>query len=442
MATISAFRGVRYNPIRAGNLSQVVSQPYDRIGPELQQQYYDLHANNVVRLIKGKEYADDQPDNNVYSRAHDTYRDWLAEGILLRDGMPSLYAYRQTFSLPDGQELTRKAFLTAFQLAEFEQGIVLPHERTLSGPKVDRLNLLRATAANFELIFMLYPDPQGRTDALLDTAIGNQPAAVDVRELFEKDVRQQLWVVDAADIVAAVRDEMSAKVGLIIADGHHRYETALNYRNEMRQKHPDAPANAVFNYCLVSMVSMDDPGLVILPTHRLIHSYTIKTPAEILAAAGVEYFQVTPMAGRAALEAALAQATPGDRRLGFYDGHYSLLQLKSPAVMDQVMSDRAPEWRQLDVSILHELLIERVMGITKKQVEAKEHIDYFRDLDQALAQVDAGEAVCVFILNPTRIGEVKACSDRGEKMPQKSTDFYPKMISGLVMLDVDRNERL
>jgi uncharacterized protein (DUF1015 family) len=441
MATIAAFRGVRYNPIRVGNLSHVISQPYDRIGPELQQQYYDLHADNVVRLIKGKEFADDQADNSVYTRARDTYRNWLAEGVLQRDAVPSLYAYRQTFTLPNGQELTRKAFLTAFQLAEFERGIVLPHERTLSGPKVDRLNLLRATAVNFELIFMLYPDPAGRIDALLDTAIGNEPAAADVRELFEKDVRQQMWVVDAPDVVAAIREEMAPKLGLIIADGHHRYETAINYRNEMRVKYPDAPANAAFNYCLVSLVSMDDPGLVILPTHRLIHDYTAKTPAEILSAAE-ESFAVTPMAGRAALEEALGQAIEAQRRIGFYDGRYYLLELKSPAAMNQVAPERAAEWRQLDVSILHELLIERAMGISKQQVEAKTHIDYFRDLDQALARVDSGEAVCVFILNPTRIGEVKACSDRGEKMPQKSTDFYPKMISGLVMLDVDQNERL
>lgn len=442
MATIAAFRGIRYHPARVTDLSQAISQPYDRIGPDLQQQYYDLHANNVVRLIKGKELADDGPEHNVYTRARGHYQDWIESGVLLRDGAPSLYAYRQTFTLPDGQELTRKAFLTAFHLAEFEQGIVLPHERTLSGPKVDRLNLLRATAVNFELIFMLYPDPQGRIDALLDAAIGSEPAAADVRELFEKDVRQRMWVVSAPDAVAAIREEMAAKMGLIIADGHHRYETALNYRNEMRRQFPDAPANAGFNYCLVSMVSMDDPGLVILPTHRLIHNYTAKTPAEILAAAGAEYFEVTPMANRAALETALAQATADDRRLGFYDGRYTLLMLKSPAFMDRLVPDRAPEWRRLDVSILHELLIERVMGISKQQVEAKTHIDYFRNLDEAVAQVDAGQAVCVFILNPTRIGEVKACSDRGEKMPQKSTDFYPKMISGLVMLDVGHNERL
>jgi uncharacterized protein (DUF1015 family) len=441
MATIAAFRGIRYNPNKVGDLGKVVSQPYDRIGPDLQEEYYNLHPYNVTRLIKGKDFEDDQPDHNVYTRAGDYYRTWLDAGYLLPETRPALYVYRQTFTLPDGQQRTRKAFLAAFQLAEFEEGIVLPHERTLSGPKVDRLNLLRATALNFELIFMLYPDPQRRIDSLFDGAIGSRPADVDVHELFEKDVRQQMWVVTAPDVLVAVAGEMSAKAGLIIADGHHRYETALNYRAEMRHKHPKASARAAFNYALVSMVSMDDPGLAILPTHRLIHDYTAKAPGQILADAA-EYFEVTPQPGREALEAALSLATADDRRIGFYDGSYHLLRLKSAETMDRIVPDRAPEWRQLDVSILHELVIERVMGISKKQVEAKTYLDYFRDLDQALAEVDAGHATCVFILNPTRIVEVKACSDKGEKMPQKSTDFYPKMISGLVMLDVGANERL
>jgi uncharacterized protein (DUF1015 family) len=441
MATIAAFRGIRYNQNKAGDLSKVVSQPYDRIGTDLQDSYYNLHPYNVTRLIKGKEYGDDHSGHNVYTRAGDYYRTWLDAGYLLPETQPALYVYRQTFTLPGGQQLTRSAFVTAFQLAEFAEGIVLPHERTLSGPKVDRLNLLRATAVNFELIFMLYPDPLRRIDALFDKAVGGRPPDVDVHELFEQDVRQQMWVFTQPDVLAAVVAEMSPKTGLIIADGHHRYETALNYQAEMRQKHPKASPRAAFNYALVSMVSMDDPGLVILPTHRLIHDYANKTSAQILAGAA-DYFEVTSLPDRQALQAALSLATADDRRIGFYDGGYHLLRLKSPAIMAQVVLDRATEWCRLDVSILHELAIERVMGISKAQVEAKTYLDYFRDLDQALGEVDAGRATCLFILNPTRIVEVKACSDKGEKMPQKSTDFYPKMISGLVMLDVGANEQL
>jgi uncharacterized protein (DUF1015 family) len=288
---------------------------------------------------------------------------------------------------------------------------------------------------------MLYPDPENQINALFDAAIAGRAPNADVRELFEKDVRQQLWVVTDRDVIASVVAEMASKRGLIIADGHHRYETALNYRAEMQDKHPGAPSNAAFNYRMVTLVSMDDPGLTILPTHRQMYSYTLKTTAEILDDAA-EYFSVAPMADRAALEAALAEASDTDRRIGFYDGRYYLLRLKGPEIMAQIVPDRVEEWRMLDVSILHELLIERVMGLSKEQVEAKENIDYHRDLDMAIDAVDKGEALCVFIMNPTRMAEVKACSDQGAKMPQKSTDFYPKVITGLVAMAVGAEERL
>lgn len=441
MAGIAPFRGIRYNAHKVGDLSKVVTQPYDRIGPELQEEYYALHPYNLVRLIQGRKHEDDTADQNVYTRAREYYQAWIDAGYLQREGKQALYVYHQTFTLPDGSQRTRKAFVAALRLVDFSEEIVLPHERTLSGPKIDRLNLMRATAFDFEQIFMLYPDAENRINALLDAATAGKAPDEDVEELFEKDVRQQLWVVDDADVVASVMGEMAPKTGLIIADGHHRYETALNYRNEMRAKHPEAPANAAFNWVMICFVSMDDPGLVILPTHRLIYGYKAKTTSQILDGAG-RYFEVTPLAGRDELEKALSQATGEDRRLGFYDGRYFLLRLISRVSMDELVPERAAEWRQLDVSILHELLIERVMGITKKQVEAKEHLDYYRNLDEALARVDSGEGTCVFILNPTRIGEVKACSDRGEKMPQKSTDFYPKMISGMVMMDIGLAERL
>jgi uncharacterized protein (DUF1015 family) len=441
MAKIAPFQGIRYNRHKVGDLSKVVTQPYDRVRYGLQDQYYDLHHYNIVRIIKGRAFDNDSAANNVYTRAHDFFRTWLDAGYLLRDPEPALYVYHQTFTLPDGAELTRKAFIAALELVEFSEGTVLPHERTLSGPKVDRLNLLRATETNFGQIFMLYPDAENRINAILDRAIAGRQADTDVRELFEKDVRQRVWVVTDPDAIAQVVNEMAPKQGLIIADGHHRYETALNFRAEMREKHPDAPADAAFNYRMVTLVSMDDPGLTILPTHRQIHAYTAKTTDQILAEAA-EYFAVTPMADRAALEGALAMASPTDRRIGFYDGRYYLLRLRDPETMAQIAPDRAEEWRMLDVSILHELLIERVMGISKEQIAAHENLDYHRDLDLALSHVDSGEALCVYIMNPTRMAEVRACSDQGAKMPQKSTDFYPKVITGLVAMTVGADERL
>jgi uncharacterized protein (DUF1015 family) len=377
----------------------------------------------------------------VYTRAGEYFHTWLDAGYLLRDPNPAFYVYHQTFALPDGTELTRRAFIAALELVEFEEGIVLPHERTLSGPKVDRLNLLRATNTNFGQIFMLYPDAENRINAIFDAAIAGRQPDTDVREMFEQDVRQQLWVVADPRVTAQVVAEMAPKQGLIIADGHHRYETALNFRAEMRQQYPDAPANAGFSFRMVTLVSLDDPGLTILPTHRLMHSYSAKTSAQLLSDAA-EYFEVLPMADREALDAAMTEGSATDRRIGFYDGGYHLLRFTDPEIMARLEPDRAEEWRMLDVTILHELLIERVMGISKEDVESKEKIDYYRDLEDAISEVDEGKAQCVFIMNPTRMSEVRACSEQGAKMPQKSTDFYPKVITGLTAMLVGKDERL
>jgi len=446
MATIRPFRGVRYNPARAPDLSAVVSQPYDRVRHGLQDKYYDLSPYNVVRIIKGKEQAGDGEDSNVYTRARDAYQSWLGEGILVREQSPALYVLHQTFTLPDGSTRTRKGLIAALELSRFDEGVVLPHERTHSGPKVDRLNLMRATAVNFGHVFMLYPGD--RINELLEAAI-EEPAldlskgqpGFELHELFEHDVVQQFWAVTDLEVIAAVVGEMAPKRNLIIADGHHRYETALNYRDEMRAAYPDAPPDAGFNCRMVTLVSMDDPGLVILPTHRLIHSYGRRSGQEALEQAQ-EYFEVTPVADRAALETSLSQAESSHPRFGFYDGAYAVLTLRDPAVLEGLLPDRAPDWRLLDVSVLHELFVERVLGIDKGAVERKENIEYLRDPQMGYDAVDQGEAEFLLVMNPTRMEQVQACTAAGEKMPQKSTDFFPKVISGLVMMPIGVKERL
>lgn len=438
MATIRPFRGVRYNPENIPDLSAVISQPYDRVRHGLQDKYYDLSPYSIVRIIKGKEKAGDGEGSNVYTRARDYYQSWLREGILMRENVPALYVLHQTFTLPDGSTRTRQGLIAALKLSRFDEGIVLPHEQTHSGPKVDRLNLLRTTAVNFGHIFMLYPG--NRINELLGTAIERQQG-FGLREMFEHDVLQQFWVVTDPGVKAAVVEEMAPKRSLIIADGHHRYETALNYRDEMRAKYPDAPPNAGFNYRMVALVSMDDPGLVILPTHRQVHSHERMSRAEVLERAK-EYFDVVSVGDQAALEAALAQAEPSHPRFGLYDGAYAVLTLRDPAVLEQLLPDRASDWRQLDVSVLHELFIERVLGIDQEAVERKESIDYLRDAQMGYDAVDRGEAELLLVMNPTRMDQVQACTAAGEKMPQKSTDFYPKVISGLVALPVAAEERL
>lgn len=438
MANVRPFRGVRYNPAKVPDLSTVVSQPYDRIEHGLQDRYYALSPYNVVRLVKGYERPGDSEGDNVYTRARDYFRLWLAEEALLREGEPALYVLQQTFRLPDGSTRTRQGLMVAFELTRFDEGIVLPHERTLSGPKVDRLNLMRATAVHFEHVFMLYPGND--VNPILAPVLERQQPA-ELRELYEKDVLQRFWTVTDPQVISAVVETLAPKRNLIIADGHHRYETTLNYRDEMRAKHPEAPKNAGFNYRLVTLVSMEDPGLVILPTHRLIHSYGRLRPDEALAKAR-EYFDVAPAADRQAMEAALSQADPQHPRAGFYDGTYSVLTLRDPGILDRLLPEHSPDWRLLDVSVIHELFIERVLGIDKGAVERKENIDYLRDAQIGYDAVDHKKAEFLLVLNPTRMEQVRACTAAGEKMPQKSTDFYPKVITGLVFLPVGAGERL
>ncbi|HEC34928.1 MAG TPA: DUF1015 domain-containing protein [Anaerolineae bacterium] len=438
MATIRPFRGVRYNPERIPDLSAVISQPYDRVRHGLQDKYYDLSPYNIVRIIKGKEQPGNGETENVYTRARDYYHTWLDKEVLIREQSPALYVLHQTFTLPDGSRRIRHGLIAALELTRFDEGVVLPHERTLSGPKIDRLNLLRATKVNFGHIFMLYPGDC--INELLGAAIEGQPG-LELRELLEHDVLQRFWIVTDPEVIQAVVEEMAPKRNLIIADGHHRYETALNYRDEMRAKCPDAPPNAGFNYRMVTLVSMEDPGLVILPTHRLVHSYGRMSREEVLKRAQ-EYFEVTPEADRATLEAALAKAEPQRPRFGFYDGTYTVLTLREPTVLAELLPHRAPDWRLLDVVILHELFIERVLGIDKAAVERKENLQYLRDAQMGYNAVDRGEAEFLLVMNPTRMDQVRACTAAGEKMPQKSTDFYPKVISGLVAMPVGKEERL
>lgn len=438
MAIIKPFRGVRYNLDRIGDPSTVISQPHDKV-QGLQEQYYSLSPYNVIRLIKGLEQPGDNEHNNVYTRARDTYRAWVREGILVREQVPAFYVLRQTFRLPDGSSRTRQALIAALELSRFDEGIILPHERTLRDSMVDRINLLRTAEMNFSSVFVLYPG--NRINELLASATA-QPPLFEAREMLEHDVVQQFWAVTDPQVITAIAEEMVPKRNLVIADGHHRYETSLAYRDEMRARYPDAPPNAGFNYRSVALVSMDDPGLVILPTHRLIHSPNSLRGAQALDRAK-EYFDVKPVPDRAALERAVqaARGTPCTC-FGFHDGTQAVLTLRDPGVMERLLPERSPAWRSLDTAVVHELFIERVLGIDKQAVAERNVVEFLRDPQQGYDAVDRGKADYFLLMNPTHIEQVRACSLAGERMPQKSTDFYPKIISGLVALPVGVEERL
>lgn len=442
MAIVKPFRGVRYNPDKVGALDKVVALPYDRITDELQETYYNLSEYNVVRMSLGKIFENDSEMENRYTRARAYFDQWLKENVLRRDGKPAYYAYSEEFTV-NGQTLARRGMIAMVGLVPFDEGTILPHERTLSGPKVDRLHLLRAMEVHLGQIFLLFPDPENVINGLLDRWIAGRPA-IDVVAVGEGDVRHKVWVIDDPETVAAIEKEMAPKRNLIIADGHHRYETALTYRDEMRAMTPGWSEDMAFNYVMGTLVSMSDPGLVILPTHRLVHSYSAMTPAALLEKTG-QFFDVSSVPDRATLDAQMkALDAQGKHAIGFYDGSgFSLLVLKDLGAMDQVVKDeRAAEWKALDVSILHELLLEHLMGLTKESITAQKNIKYLRDAGEGIDAVAAAKANFLFLLNPTKAHEVADCAAKGEKMPQKSTDFYPKMLTGLTLSPIRVEDRV
>jgi uncharacterized protein (DUF1015 family) len=447
MAVVKPFRGVRYNPQRFENMQSVVSQPYDKIDATFQQKYYDLSQHNIVRIILGKPEPGDRPTDpdgpNVYTRARSSYQQWLREGFLVRDSAPAFYAYEQTFTV-GAASYTRLSLIAAVELTDFDQGVILPHERIHSGPKEDRLRLLKTIQANTEQIFILYPDSENRVNTLLQQAIGGRPPDIDVIEILENDVRQRIWKISDPAALDAIQSEMAPKQGLIIADGHHRYSTGLTYRDMQREAHPGAPANAAFNFVQATLVSMADPGLVILPTHREICNFTGTRPAAILERAR-EDFMVAPSPDLAACLATV-NAHPTGHAFGFYGGPetgFHILTLRDDRQVDSLIADNhSRDWKSLAVSILHTVLLEQIAGVPAQGIEDKSMIRYHRDAQQAVDSVAQGQGNFVFFVSATRMDQIKACTAHGETMPQKSTDFYPKMISGLTILPLGPEERL
>ncbi|MBN1202273.1 MAG: DUF1015 domain-containing protein [Anaerolineae bacterium] len=447
MAIIKPFRGVRYNTARIKEMSTVVSQPYDRITDELQHQYYDLNPYNIAHIIRVRAHGSSSlPNSNghdVYERSKAYYRKWLDEGILIREEQPTLYAYQQTFSIGDRQYV-RMGMIAAIRLTSYDEGIILPHERTHKGPREDRLKLLSAVEANTGQIFILYPDSENKVNALLRQAIGQRAPDIDVIETFENTVQQRVWIINDPGIIQAIQQHMAPMRNLIIADGHHRYSTSLAYRDMQRQAHPDAPPDAAFNYVQTTLVSMNDPGLVVLPTHREITNFTAISPQDVLDRAR-KYFDVRPVSN---LDACLDEVNGhvNGHTFGFYGGPdtgYHVLTLTDNTLADTLIDDNhSREWKSLTVSILHKILLEQIAGVPVEGVEDKTMIRYHRDPQIPVQNVDQGAGNFVFFVRATRMDNIKACAAHGERMPQKSTDFYPKVISGLTVMPLSADERL
>ncbi|MDI6906097.1 MAG: DUF1015 domain-containing protein [Thermoanaerobacterales bacterium] len=423
MATIVPLCGLRYNPELIPGLAAVVTPPYDVIGPEAQERYYDRSPHNIIRLEYGKTFPGDNEDNNRYTRARDTLAAWQQEGVLLREHRPAIYLYEQEFTVA-GRVYRRRGFFCGVALTPFSEGQVLPHEETLPKAKEDRLNLLRACRANFSPVFGLYTDESMATDRILREAAAAEPDTVFTDE--EGHVHR-LWVISAPEpinrLVSALRPRR-----IYIADGHHRYETALAYA----QEHPEP---GLHHNVLMVLVNLYDPGLVILPTHRLARA--VRTcPSPDLLAALAPLFTVESFAGKPA-EFFRRLRELGRHSFGLYAGAGNLyyLTLRPGADLRALMpAGRSPAWQQLDVAILHHLILEPHLGIgAGERARQGGPITYTREEEQALARVDRGEYTHAFFLNPTSVQEMVDVAEAGDRMPQKSTYFYPKLITGLVI---------
>jgi uncharacterized protein (DUF1015 family) len=472
MAQVYPFPAYRYNPSRV-SFDRVLTQPYDKISPAAQEKYYAADPHNLIAVEKGRVFPDDAPRHNVYTRAAEALKGWIRENVVVQDAQPSFYAYTQEYTVPGTEERrTRRGFIGAGKLEEYPAGVVFRHEHTLSGPKADRLELLRHTLTHTGQLFMLYSDEQRRVDSILAEAEAAAAPATELRD--EYGVVHRLWVVSDAAKVAAIQEAMAGQK-LVIADGHHRYETALNYRNERRAAKQDergaqadkgrshaagenisasadaAPSEtAPYERAMMTLVNTRSEGLTILPTHRVVanladFSWTsMRRYLEPWFAA-----EVFPFADDGANADArgkflhrLVEAR-GLRAIGVYPAAESgkrafyVLTLRPGADLSLLLPNVSALQRELDVVLLHEGILEPALGITPQAVTAEKNLTYEREAAAALDAVDRGAAQVAFLLNACDVEQVVHIATSGEVMPQKSTDFYPKLLSGITMYRVD-----
>jgi uncharacterized protein (DUF1015 family) len=432
MARVFPFQGLRYNPSKV-TPAEVVTQPYDKITPEMQDRYYAANPYNLVRVILGKPQSGDNERDSVYTRAAACVEQWRTERVLVPDAEPSIYVYTQTFRVPGDSSsavLERRGFIALGQLEDYDQKVVFRHEQTLSKPKADRLNLLRATQTHFGQLFMLYSDPSAEIDSVLRPSM---PPTVEVRD--EYDVLHRMWKISDPRTIQTVQAKMADKK-LIIADGHHRYETALNYRNEMR-KQAGGNSSAPYEQVMMTFVNMDAPGLVILPTHRVVFGLENFSIFEMVAKLQIN-FDVEDLGPLLEVEAALErmrQAGKDRTALLAVTSHGGFLLRSRPDIHwnGTSLSERQ---RALDVVQLHKLVLEGALGLSEDDIREQKHLKYQRDALEAVNQVRQG-ANAAFLMNPARVEQVRNIAFGGEVLPQKSTDFYPKLLSGLVAYSLE-----
>lgn len=446
MAQVYPFRAYRYDPARAP-FDRVLTQPYDKISPAMQEKYYGADAHNLIAVEKGRAYPGDTPQNNVYKRAAAAMEDWICSKVVVQDSAPSFYAYTQEYTVPGTEERrTRRGFIGAGKLEEYSAGVVFRHEHTLSGPKADRLELLRHTKTHTGQLFMLYSDAEKRIDAILAEAESAPAPATELRD--EYGVLHRLWVIAELQKVATIRKTMEDQK-LVIADGHHRYETALNYRNECRTRAEKSDPQAPYERVMMTFVNTQSAGLMILPGHRVaahVHDFSWSGVRRYLEPwFASEAFPFSNEEQKAAARKSFLAKLVGvsaKRAIGVYPAvepqkrAFYVLTLRDGVNLAQLLPNVSSLQRELDVVLLHEGILEPALGITPQAVTAEANLTYEREAPAALDAVDSGRAQISFLLNACDVEQVMKVATAGEVMPQKSTDFYPKLLSGITMYRV------
>ena len=447
MAEIAPFRAVRYTAARGRLLGQLLAPPYDLVSEEKRDELLRLSPHNIIHLTLGEDRPGDGPaTTNRYLRAAELWSSWLAQGITRRDPTPALYPLEQSFWAPDGRNLSRRGFVAAVRLHEFSEGVIVAHEKTLVAPKVDRLELLKAVKANLSPIFGLYRDEEGATAHLLEAAI--QPEILAEAD-SDDGVHHRLWRTEKPEVVKGFQDLLASK-RIFLADGHHRYETALAYRRLLEEQHPGLPADGGHHYILMFLCPMNDPGLFLFATHRLVHGVEGFSLAGFLERLG-RYFSVETLAEDIRRPAGRAWAIS---KLGEHAGRSTtflvvtaedqrarIATLRDDADLSPAGLPANQTLAALDVTVLHSLVLEHVLGLSPEAQEKQENVRFVRDAGEAVNRVLSGEHAVGFLLNPTPMWQVEAVGEAGETMPQKSTLFYPRLMAGLVMRDVDPRER-
>lgn len=449
MAIVVPFRGILYSREKVRDFSKVTAPPYDVISPEQQERYYHYSPYNIIRLILGKQFPDDSSSDNRYTRAASFFHKWQDESIVERDETPSLYFYHQEFSGSGGRRVARDGFVGLVKLEEKGSGMIIPHERTLDKPKEDRLELIKACSAHFCSIFSLYSDPEDTINRLLRGAMSGAPLI----EITDEDTTlHQLWRIAQPEMIRQIYHRLK-DIPLFIADGHHRYETALNYRNLQRKHYPHPTGKEPFNYVMMYLTSMEGRGLVILPYHRVIHSlqgFDFASFEKRLE----DYFEIKSFHFTRENEVQVWEEFNGQLQsnawgrplFGMYgagQGCYQLLVLKE-ALFSSLSDDHegSASLKRLGVNSIESFIFRKVLGITSASLQHQQNITYVHESSEGLELVRGKGYQLAFFLSSTTPAEIGDIASRGETMPQKSTYFYPKLLSGLVMNSIIPEESI